>query len=131
MNLSRRLFFRRAAGAAAAGPLALEAVASQVGTMGLSHGALGAGTMLGEAPGVGPRDLSELHWARETLARFLKEAKIEPRPEYVTRLDPDLTANRSMSLATRIRIQAERDAVRNYNREHQGLLDRIARLTKI
>lgn len=128
MKLTRRLFFRQAAGAAAAGPLAVQAVARDVEARGLAMpSALDLSGLSG--PDTAHARAKELEWIKDSLSRFLKNGKPRPRPEYVQRFDGDLVANRSMSLSTRIRIQAERDAIRSYEREHQSFLDRIAYLS--
>lgn len=44
----------------------------------------------------------------------------------VTSFDPDLAANRSFSLATKVSMQKRRNFERQYEREHRGLLREMA-----
>ncbi len=122
MNLARRLFFKRAAGAVAAGPLALEAVASEVDKMAL--GFTNPPPTGGNA--LPPSWNGEKDWI---VSRLKELASPETRPlDHVGRLDPDLVANRSMSLVARMRIQAAREQQRYAEREVKSLLERLAKL---
>lgn len=56
--------------------------------------------------------------------------KVADQKKHVTRLDPDLSVCRSLSLDARIRMQAERDTRRYIETEKKSTEDRIATYTK-
>lgn len=123
-KLSRRGFFA----AAAASPLAIEGVAKDIEARAFTYSA-GYGS---QPPGAGGTSdgTGEGRYLRQLYGE-LADLKLEPvAPHEVSRLDPDLIANRSMALHARLRIQAERDAVRRLENNKSWRLRSIADLIK-
>lgn len=124
-KLNRRSFFGAAAGAVAAGPLAVDAVAKDIEGRALTYSASygSQDSIAAGAPDGG-------QYIRQLRSELL-DLKLEPVPHHeVSRLDPDLIANRSMALHTRLRIQAERDAHRRLENNKSWRLKSIADLIK-
>lgn len=129
-KLSRRGFFA----AAAASPLAIGGVAKEVEKMGMGHTGLEGGYASDSYPQpCAPPD--EGPWLTQRLAALRADLTKLTRPnvpqQAVSRLDTDLVATRSFSLAGRVNIQRERNADRQYisnrdyiEREIESLLTR-------
>lgn len=112
-KLSRRSFFGAAGAAAAAGPLAIEAVAKDIHSLkGLSaNNYTLPSAALGASPSGGNGEWRLLRIAE--LGKQLLSIKRQPvLPHHVGKLDADLVASVSLSYNARLRIQAERDADR-------------------
>ncbi|MDP2618604.1 MAG: hypothetical protein Q8P46_00265 [Hyphomicrobiales bacterium] len=67
---------------------------------------------------MGPGGPNDRSWAAQSLKRLFNPALLEQRKQnmVVTRFDPDLAANRSMSLSVKMLIQRER----NFKRETES-----------
>lgn len=129
MKLARRSFFKAAAGAAVAGPKAVEAVAREIDEKAFGYY---DPTMGGFYTGPGRAKTDDqikrrLKWCRDRLLE-INTSGPTPRVDHVTRLDADLVANRSMSLDARMRIQARRNAIREHVNEVSHLERTIAKL---
>jgi hypothetical protein len=123
MKLSRRLFFGRAAGAAAAAPLMASNAVAAINPPGVAH----VGSMYDTASGFVPQEMAAKDYLAQ-LARLKPEKVTRERRVKTNDLDPDLIVNRSMSLATKRRIQAERNAVYAFEKERSWIERRIAEM---
>ena len=118
MNLSRRKFF----GVAVAAPVAAK-TAVQEAASGMVLGYSGMPYPGGAQPEYGP-DPSRTHWLSQLKKLSVKKVD-NLRISRVERLDPDLVAMRSLSMFCRMRIQAERNAIREYESEKSWIMDRL------
>ncbi|UQS95278.1 hypothetical protein Pam5_62 [Pseudanabaena phage Pam5] len=124
MSMNRRGFFGVGAGAAVAGPAIAQDMAKSVAgqqAFSLNQGSFG-GLMAGEATSIGRNFAID----PETAVRRAFKMGLVSREQLVTmlqgfslgdggaisHLDSDLSANKSFSLATRIRLQRERNKER-------------------
>lgn len=129
MSITRRLFAR----ALPALPIAMKAAASA----GVSDG-VGLGQSLGYVGGEGslagasPDYENHLAYLKGELARLVERRgeRVAELMRRVTRLDPDIASNRSFSLATRIRLQAERDEARDFEQTRASYTRQIADYAK-
>ena len=129
MKLNRRGFF----GFAAASPLAVSGVAKEVEKMGLDYASraeIGAGSYglkQQYADAMCATSGPEGDWLGRRIIELRKEIANLARPDIrhrnITRLDPDLTASRSFSLAGRLNIQRDREIERAYH-ENKSYLQR-------
>lgn len=125
MSLTRRLFAR----ALPAIPLAMKAAASAgisggVGGMGVPGAVTASGlNAVPSSPGESYAD--HLKKCLLDLVANRGTARAEAM-RYVSRLDADLASYRSLSLSTRIRLQAERDEERDFRRRSDNLKREIA-----
>jgi len=118
-----------------AAPVAGKAAAQQAADMALGASRasyLGALSQEGTAPVSGPVWDEGRFLKKRLEAILLRRSKIEEmareRRRSITRLDPDLAANRSMSMDMRIRIQARRDVEAELDEEQANILRRAAEI---
>lgn len=130
--MHRRGFLGLGIGAAAAGPAMMrqtaDAAVGQIASAGAGRPiAGGALNMLG--PQSTDSYLDDLRKQLATLAETRAE-RIRQARRFVQMLDPDLQANRSLSLSTKARIQAERNADAEIEHQRGWLGRQIADLMK-
>ena len=141
--MKRRGFLGFLGGAAVAGPGMAKAAAAQgmeAMSLGNSTGLLSAVGYAGEAiasndpyPGaLHPSDPK--HWVQRQLAEFMgrtAEELLEQRLNtQVHALDPDLAVNRSFSLATKVRMQRDRNFEANRASHKRSILNDIKQALK-
>lgn len=129
MNLNRRKFFGLLPGAVVGGKAAAAQAATELAeTMALGKPALsGAIGYANGAPYPGGNPANNIDWARNALKRLTSHERERRAREWsVTRLDPDLAVNRSMSLSAKILIQKDRDIERSFANERSYLEGVIA-----
>lgn len=129
MALGRRGFL----GAMLAAPVAGKAAAQQAADMALNASRASSHGLIDGGMAVSGGTWDEGAFLKKRLeAILLRRSKIgemvREKRRTITRLDPDLAANRSMSMDTRIRIQARRDAEAELDEEQANILRRAAEI---
>ncbi len=121
--ITRRLFGKIAAAAPAAMQAAASAgVAGPLSDDGFMYGQATAGSAVALRAGVDiAKDL------RKQIADLIggRQDRFRNYMRGVRRLDADLASMRSLSLSARIRIQAQRDEARDFEREHNWLQQQL------
>lgn len=127
-------------GLIASAPAAAKAAASGIGPVpdAFGYGGMDAVNGIGRAgTAAGARVIGEREWAPQRIASLVKELaglkgsradRVGERMRAVVRLDPDLSVNRSMSLVTKMRLQAERDVDRDLEQQAGWLSRELAEL---
>ena len=127
-------------GLIASAPAAAKVAASGIGPAPDAFGYGGMDAVKGRSTSlsaVGQQVVGERDWAPQRVAKLVSELagmkdrraeQVAERVRQVGRLDPDLSVNRSMSLATKMRLQAERDVDRDLNKQAGWLTRELAEL---
>ena len=138
--MKRRGFFGLMGGAVVAGPTMVKNAAAQ-GIEALQIGAISGGVPFPGGYGSegvqlsdGPSPLDPAHWMQRELADFLgvsaKELAERRLETSVHALDPDLAVMRSLSLDAKIRIQRDRQFVRERENQRRYLSRNLERAIK-